>query len=419
MAKSNSFSITIGGKENYLSEKKNNWISYLIVFIACAVIICTGAALILLQKEYVIPGKDGSVVLLGDSLINVPYSYSDLAGKLARDLPNFQFGISNNGENSDKILDIKDRLFPILLNIKAITGVQERISNAASNKISKVIVILFWDSDISDIDEVGLSSDEINTLRINYENNLISVTQDILNIGAYMAMSGPGTLPNPAKTDMLEAYKAINMKVANSFNMPYIDLRTAFLNELAAGRSCTSEGEHPNDHGAEIMAQIFTTILSSIVNVQSDCMMSHWSLRKLVSLVIVKHYPLGVIVRGVFESVFCWGIVFFSCCPFRSSSSSSVTGAREVCDEHFLWAHRGAIDNKICGSRSPSPLTVLRWVFDFCASILSRDNVNVQSYLRFIFDVLPMIPLGNFPKNWKSFSDHQSFLRDLKLSKII
>lgn len=66
---------------------------------------------------------------------------------------------------------------------------------------------------------------------------------------------------------MLEDYKLINKDVVSSFNIPYIDVRQAFLDYIPKFQLCyslcvTFDGEHENERGTIIVAKLFATNLS-------------------------------------------------------------------------------------------------------------------------------------------------------------
>ena len=57
-------------------------------------------------------------------------------------------------------------------------------------------VILYWDSDVSDVDESKMTADEVDDLRTQYRDNLsFTLSQLVLNI-SYVAVAGPGILGN-------------------------------------------------------------------------------------------------------------------------------------------------------------------------------------------------------------------------------
>lgn len=126
-------------------------------------------------------------------------------------------------------------------------------------------VILFWDSDVSNYDESTMTDEDVKELRYNYTLNLISVTQEILSSGSLLAISGPEVLGegiNEIKSSMLNDYREINKQVAADYKLPYIDMRQAFLDDCPDdwsiyGHYDTEDGEHPNDRGTDIEADLF------------------------------------------------------------------------------------------------------------------------------------------------------------------
>ena len=70
------------------------------------------------------------------------------------------------------------------------------------------------------------------------------------------------------KQEMLEDYKAVNVEVAASFKIPYIDVRQAFLDYIPRWQLCyslcvTFDGEHENERGTIIVAKLFAESLSN------------------------------------------------------------------------------------------------------------------------------------------------------------
>ena len=146
-------------------------------------------------------------------------------------------------------------------------------------------VILYWDSDCSDIDEYHLHPSEKKALREKYRANLLKVGLKILAQGSLLAIAGPGLLgEGPRNLDsyfykqgqsnyynklgMLNDYRVINEDVALQLKgVPYIDIRKAFLDALPANwlynSGCiTADGEHPNNFGAIIEANLFSYIIN-------------------------------------------------------------------------------------------------------------------------------------------------------------
>eukprot|EP01041_Mallomonas_annulata_P008742 gene8742-18071_t len=212
------------------------------------------------------PAKDGAVILLGDSLINEPCTNYNLIGKLQMSY-NYSFGYTNCGANGNRIEDILNRLPELITNIQQITNQSSNlnfkfnINSTRYNINSPIMLILLWDSDISDIFEWTYTPSHKRLLRLNYKLHLQTVIQELLNTGVYISIAGPGLLPwYLNKKTMLEVYKQINIEVATSFNIEYIDLREAYLIARGKGHQPTvfGDGEHPNNYGTKIMSQMFS-----------------------------------------------------------------------------------------------------------------------------------------------------------------
>lgn len=194
-------------------------------------------------RDFPLYGEDGGVVLLGDSLIHLSCSLYDLIGKLSHRV-NHRLEYTDQGVNGDTIHDIQARLPGVLDLIDA---------------TRPTAVFLFWDSDVSDINEDNVPYFGPIYLRYRYSVALRYVVQALLSQNVYLAVSGPGLLPQPSKTNMLESYKAINIQVCNEFGVDYIDLRSRFLDAEANNNSTvTVDGEHLNDNGVSIVAEEFS-----------------------------------------------------------------------------------------------------------------------------------------------------------------
>lgn len=201
-------------------------------------------------------GIDGSIVLLGDSLIDYSCQDNDLPDKIDKYL-DYSVEYSNCGIPSDTIQKIRDRLSPLLSNIWSMTMGQKK----NNNKYSPVMVILFWDSDNSDVDESILTEAQVYALRSTYETNVRYVVENLLDAGAYVTLAGPGVLKRTLgfehKYQMLNAYRDINIAVCLSYGIEYIDVRSALLRVIEKGVDPTRDGEHLNDVGVTIVAKLF------------------------------------------------------------------------------------------------------------------------------------------------------------------
>jgi len=200
------------------------------------------------------------LTLLGDSLFNKPFWDYDLGGKIREELPNYPLIVFNEGVNGQMIHQILDRL-----------------DSALSHRAEAVV--LFWDTDCSDVDESVLNATAIASLRQRYQDNLRTVINTTLNSGVeYMAIAGPGLLGEgpvgkPARwksfdgkkdrTEMLDAYRLMNMKIAAEFDCPYLDVRQALLDSIPfwwifSELWVTKDGEHLNYRGSMILAKLIT-----------------------------------------------------------------------------------------------------------------------------------------------------------------
>lgn len=202
-------------------------------------------------------GSNRTVVLLGDSLINHPWQQFNLSSKLDA-MVNQPINWINSGNNGEEIASIEARTAAVLA------------------QYQPWAVILFWDSDCSNVNESALTPAEVVALRANYTSNLVSTIKTVLTYGAKMAVAGPellgeGPVGLPSrfanKTQMLDDYRDMTRSAALSLGVPYIDMRQAFLNALPAWwfpYCCrvTKDGEHPNDLGTDIEATAFSQVVN-------------------------------------------------------------------------------------------------------------------------------------------------------------
>jgi lysophospholipase L1-like esterase len=122
-------------------------------------------------------------------------------------------------------------------------------------------VVLYWDSDVSDVDEAGLAPARVADLRAAYERNLSDVITALQGVGAKVIVAGPtliGEKPhgqNP-KDAQLDAYAALNLAVAARLGALYVDTRRVFLEHVAraGGGRLTEDGEHLSAAGARLVA---------------------------------------------------------------------------------------------------------------------------------------------------------------------
>lgn len=108
------------------------------------------------------------IVLLGDSLINRPYEMHNLGGKIQRYLSqyDFTFDIVNCGFNGARAAHLKT--FPLI---------------NCTLPLKPHAVMLFWDSDCSDVSEYKYSDDEVTAIRASYVADVKSIVGALVNTG--------------------------------------------------------------------------------------------------------------------------------------------------------------------------------------------------------------------------------------------
>ena len=197
--------------------------------------------------------ENRTIVLLGDSLINRPcemFNLSVLLSNLTEPPPGVSLVFVNSGDNGEEIASILARTPSVLA------------------QYNPWAVILFWDSDCSNIDESKLTPQQVQQLRANYSANLLATERLILAATPRLAVAGPellgeGPIGLPDrfanKTQMLDDYRVLTRAAADAVEVPYIDMRAAFMAEippwwLIYAGWCTIDGEHPNDRGTRIEA---------------------------------------------------------------------------------------------------------------------------------------------------------------------
>lgn len=210
--------------------------------------------------------KIRKLVLLGDSLMANPYNDFALADKIQAKLVNNEtLLILNGGIGGNTIEEILRRT---------------RLTLGLYDVQPHDFVLLFWDSDCSDIDEYSMTPEQKTELRAAYMLHVQQTIEIIREFTMYVSIAGPellgeGPQSDPSfscghwehKTEMLEDYRNMTHTVANTAGVRYMDMRGAFLSKLPSNwMSCsgalTVDGEHPNDAGADLEASIFAEVLN-------------------------------------------------------------------------------------------------------------------------------------------------------------
>jgi len=195
------------------------------------------------------------IVFVGDSLVHrsaADHGLLDaIRDELAAGFPARAFDLVDAGSNGDRIAEIRERLDEDVL------------------ALHPDAVVLYWDSDVSDVDEAGMPPGEVRRVRAAYEDSVREVLQRLVSSGAHVIVSGPtliGERPHPgnAKDGQLDHYRNLNRHLATGAGVQYIDTRRAFQAARPAGSPpaadrglLTEDGEHLNAAGAKLAASLF------------------------------------------------------------------------------------------------------------------------------------------------------------------
>jgi hypothetical protein len=189
------------------------------------------------------------VVLFGDSLIDVPFSRNALDEKIRRQFPFYLLDIENEGIGGNKIHNLRERMY----------------GDVVSKKPD--IILLYWDSDISDQDADYL---EEKSTELQYKEDLSEVVRVLKNTSK-LAVAGPGLLGEGPlfslnyfyrKNGLLDQYREITMNSSQENGILYEDIRKALKDSIPSAwifsmGFCTMDGEHPNERGSQIIAEQF------------------------------------------------------------------------------------------------------------------------------------------------------------------
>ena len=204
------------------------------------------------------------IVMLGDSLMNRPMNKFNLGGQIQAFLPQYTLEFTNCGFDGTGIGWILNNSLP-----------------RCALPVQPDAVILFYHTDASDTDEASMEEEEVNSLHQAYRKNLAMVLDTLVKTGAFVALTSTGILgetktalfqPHTArfhkKIPILNEYCAMNREAADSFGIPYINLRQALMDyipctQLSYAWCVTLEGEHLNKQGVAIQARLFADTLKS------------------------------------------------------------------------------------------------------------------------------------------------------------
>jgi len=192
------------------------------------------------------------VVFVGDSLVNRSSEDHGMLDRVRQDLesrrPGSSFEVINAGVNGDRIAEIRARLAADVL------------------AAAPVAVVLYWDSDAADAEDGDEAPAARARLRAEYERQLDAVLGTLHAGVRHVVVAGPtllGERPRGSneKDDVLDAYAAINHRLARRHHAAWVDTRHAAFEWLVRHRHdgnaalrLTEDGEHLNDQGARLVA---------------------------------------------------------------------------------------------------------------------------------------------------------------------
>ena len=124
-----------------------------------------------LESTLNVTGETLRIVLLGDSLINKPYQMHDLSGKMQYYLSQYPYTLNfiNCGFNGNTIAAIKG----------------SPLTDCALST-SPHAVILFWDSDCSNVSEYLMTESEVSATRSTYADNVALVVGALVQSGNFV-----------------------------------------------------------------------------------------------------------------------------------------------------------------------------------------------------------------------------------------
>jgi lysophospholipase L1-like esterase len=206
--------------------------------------------------------KTFRVLLFGDSLINHPYTYYNMADKMKFFMADYKVDFIEAGVGGDTIARMKDRLDATL--------------NSATTAGPLDAVVMLWDSDVSDVSWFNRPQIDVDAVQSQYIQDVTYVVSTIQQRfpGIFIALGGPMVMGEGplfsdlynvwlgeyfAKYKMYDSYREINKEICNMLNIPYIDLRKKMQETVPPGRGgfsgcLTEDGEHENELGTMVVA---------------------------------------------------------------------------------------------------------------------------------------------------------------------
>jgi hypothetical protein len=194
--------------------------------------------------------QDGGVILLGDSLIYITVEGFELVNKIQTCLTHpYQLSYINCAQNGNMIHTIRQRFTKIEVQLRSMSEIYRK----------QIKILLLWDSDCSEVNETVLNISQIQSLRRKYTDHLKYILHVCTELQVSITVYGPALLPTANKTSMLEDYCQLNAAICTECGAEYVNIREVLLaTELECpGSRLTVDGEHFNEQGAVIVAQLF------------------------------------------------------------------------------------------------------------------------------------------------------------------
>ena len=196
---------------------------------------------------------EGHIVLLGDSLIYITYNAYDLKTKIDDTTKyKYNFNYINLSQNGNTINDLRKRFEEFIADIEKVP----------IEKRSKIIILMFWDSDVSDTSLDNYKKNK-GSIEQKYINDLTFILNKCNELKIRISVAGPGLLGNVNKTKLLEDFCGINKFVCAKNKCEYLHIREEFLKEEKEGKTVTIDGEHLNEEGAKILGKMFASAIDN------------------------------------------------------------------------------------------------------------------------------------------------------------
>jgi len=251
-----------------LAKVKADTIVFIVLFIILVVILIVSVTLSAAFGNESSNGNAFNIVLFGDSLVSYTESSYQISSKIRSNVltkyPDRNIHIYTSGIGGNRIADLKRRMYQDALHQNYFLHF---IPTRPTNRPDAVI--MYWDSDATDVDETG----HVNEIRAAYTANLYDVLSTFKQQVKYFAFGGPslfGEKPHGMnrRDDILDDYASINRKAAQDLNITYLETRALFWSHLPKDWNqdkgfLTLDGEHHNAAGAQLIVDLFSDLITN------------------------------------------------------------------------------------------------------------------------------------------------------------